>query len=320
MRNSARPCAYSAAFMRRPSLCSSLLAALSYGVLFCGACAAPEEAPQGDQLTAETELPEEYRECWRAWYDNAPDWPTWRARVADDPRLARFVVDNLVRVMIKFYDHSAMTRAGDLPGFFERAQRELIWMAKDSGPVMVELVMVGDGVVSFLAGDVLVRIDDPQYSLSVANKLEDPEGETRRRAAQLLGKLPHAQKNETRVLDLLEHAALEDSEWFVRAETASAIAARALIGADAERSRRILSRALSDGDRAVVLAACEGLGSTRDLDAVPALLNLLERMERGESGDLAQMRAAQAALVLITGQRDLQGASAWRGWWRENRP
>jgi hypothetical protein len=284
-------------------------------------CGSPADEPQPSRpLTAESQLPDEYRDAWRAWYEDAPDWPEWRERVAADPRLAAFLVDNLVRVMVRFYDHSAVVRAGELPGYFERAQRELLWMHEDSAPVLLELVLVGDGVVAFLAGDLLVRIDDPRWSLAVAQRLTEPEAERRRRAAALLAKLPHAQRGEAELLELLGRSALDDPEWFVRAEAVGAIGARALAGSDHSRSRKVLSLALADEDRAVVLAACTALSATRDVGAVPALMNLLERLERGTSGDVTVLRAAEAALRRISGQESLSGAEAWRRWWRENRP
>jgi hypothetical protein len=290
-------------------------------VALLASCGAPgEELPPSRQLTAEEQLPDEYRDAWRAWYEDAPDWSEWRERVAADPRLARFLVDNLVRVMVRFYDHSAVVKAGDLPGYFERSQRELLWMHEESAPVLLELVLVGDGVVAFLAGDLLVRIDDPRWSLAVAGRLSEPEPEQRRRAAALLAKLPHAQREELEVLERLGRCALEDPEWFVRAEAVGAIGARALVGSDHSRSRKVLSLALSDGDRAVVLAACKALAETEDVGAVPALMNLLERLERGDSGDVTVLRAAEAALRRISGRADLNGAQAWRQWWRENRP
>jgi len=174
--------------------------------------------------------------------------------------------------------------------------------------------------VAFLAGDLLVRIDDPRWSLAVAGRLSEPEPEQRRRAAALLAKLPHAQREELEVLERLGRCALEDPEWFVRAEAVGAIGARALVGSDHSRSRKVLSLALSDGDRAVVLAACKALAETEDVGAVPALMNLLERLERGDSGDVTVLRAAEAALRRISGRADLNGAQAWRQWWRENRP
>ncbi len=288
-------------------------------LLVCGGCAAPSEEPGEDQLTAERELPDEFREAWRAWYENSAEWPEWRERVAADPKLANFLVDNLVRVMIKFYERSALVDARSMPGYFERAQRELIWMSDASGPVLAELLLVGDGVVAFLAGDLLVQIDEPRWSLLIAQKLSVEEAEGRRRAAELLQKLPHARKDEAQVLTGLERAALDDPEWYVRAEAVHAIANRALRGSDMARSRKALSRALVDEDRAVVLAACSGLAEAQDLAAVPALLNLLERQERGEQPDIAVNRAAEAAMAQISGQVGISGAPAWRAWWREKR-
>ena len=122
------------------------------------------------------------------------------------------------------------------------------------------------------------------------------------------------------MLQRLERCCLEDPEWFVRAEAVGAIGARALAGSDREASRRTLSLALSDADRAVALAACEALAETEDVMAIPALMNLLERVERGSSGDVKLLRAAELALRRLSGQPDLSGADAWRRWWRENRP
>ncbi|MCB9914255.1 MAG: glycosyltransferase [Planctomycetes bacterium] len=303
-----------------PSLPTSTIALLA--LLALAACGAPGDARAHDAapLTAEAELPPDYRDAWRAWYDDAPEWGTWRERALADPHLAAFLVDNLLRVMVKFYDHAALTQAKDLPGYFERAQRELLYLRDASGPVLVELVRVGDGVVSVLAGDLLVRMDDARWTLATLALTEDAAPEVRRRALELCARLPHAHGDEPRVLARLEPLALADPEWHVRAQAVRALGARALAGSDLVVVRRVLSRALADDDRAVALEAARQLAASVDLGAVPALLNQLERRERAAEPELTVVRGLDEALARVTGVQGLHGARAWRAWWRENRP
>lgn len=292
----------------------ALLCAL-LGLALCEAC----NGPGGEELTPESELPPDYAGAWRAWYRDDPSWPAWRERVPRDERLADFFVDNLLRVMVKHYDHAAITRAGQLPGLFERSRRELLFLRERSAPVLVELIFEADQVVSFLAGDLLVEIDDGRWTLPLAKKLEGERSESRRRAAEWLARLPHAGADEPAIWALLERSVLEDGEWFVRAQAATSVGQRALATGGLQRARPLLSRALVDPDPAVVRAACGGLETSGDLRALPALINLHERLEKG-AGELATLRATRRALEVLSGASGLDSAAEWRAWWRENRP
>jgi hypothetical protein len=293
---------------------------LALGCALSGLCACTGTGVSaGDRLTPERELPPDYAAAWRSWYENDDAWPAWRPRVSADPELANFFVDNLLRVMVRHYERAALRRADQLPGPFERSRRELLHLGAYSAPVCTELVFTADSVVSFLAGDLVVELDEARWTLPFARRLESPAAEDRRRAAQWLANLPHAHGEEDAVWELLSRAALEDPEWFVRAQAVTAGGARALATGSLDRARPVLSRALADPDPAVVRAACEALALARDRRAVPALINLLERIDRG-AGDLPTLAAARRALGNLAGDAVQRSTAAWRDWWRENRP
>ncbi len=280
-------------------------------------CGSAEKEPTG-RIRPVAELPPDYATAWRAWYDETGDWPEWRAKIEDDPAFQDFFVDNLLRVLVRHYDYSALTTAQQMPGPFERSRRELIHLSDASGPVLIELLMVGDGVVAFLAGDVLDDIDEARWTLPLAQRLESEKPEHRRRAAEWLGKLPHAGDEEEEVWRLLNHA-MRDPDWFVRAQVALSAGERSVAIGRLDLARPVLVQALEDEDLAVLQAACEALRRSRDVRAVPSLVRLYRRLEETAT-DLATVRAAQAALVSITGARGPDSSREWDAWWRENRP
>ncbi|MFT7670213.1 MAG: hypothetical protein ACI8X5_002921 [Planctomycetota bacterium] len=257
--------------------------------------------------------------AWKAWYRDAPDWPEWRPQVQADAHFSSFFTDNLIRVMVRSYDQSAISSAGQKAGLFERSRRELHYLQASSGPKLVELLMVGDSVVSFLAGDVLMRIDNAEWTLPVAQKLLNPEPEDRRRAAALLGKLPFAGPDEDRVWELLEEVADGDEEWFMRAQAQNTVGLRSLMTGRLDRARPILSKGLNDQDDSVVQATCQALRINRDVRTIPALINLLERVNRA-GGDPVLLLAGQSCLRSLTGVEQDLPPDRWRDWWRENRP
>jgi len=278
------------------------------------ACASSEQP-----LTPEAELPEAYRRAWRAWYEESPEWPTLRDEVEEEPALAAFLVDNLVRVMVRYYESGALAQRGDLPGPFERARRELVRLAPYSAPVCLELVMVADGPVAFLATDVLLAIDDPRWTLPAAERLAEGDEKARRRAAKLVAQLPYAGDDEPRVIDLLERAVVGDEEWSIRLQAVEAVGARANLAPELSRARTVLCRALLDEDSTVVRTALAALSRLGDARAVPALINLLDRVER-EGRDVGTFRETQSCLRTLTGHVEEQGAAAWRKWWAAHRP
>jgi HEAT repeat protein len=151
----------------------------------------------------------------------------------------------------------------------------------------------------------------------VARALADPERETRRRAAELLERLPHAADAEPAAQARLTRVLEADPEWIVRAQAALALGARGARDRDPEPARRALERALSDADAAVAASAADGLARLGDPLAVPALIAGLERGLA--QGDLRLVRALESALEASSGdprRRDLDG---WRSWWYEHR-
>lgn len=278
-----------------------------------GARSQPDSGPR---MVPSSELPPDYVAAARSWKEGGEAWRAWRDGALADPALADFLVDNLVGVMIDSYASSRLATTGQVAGPFERAQEDLVFLKERSTPVLVELLAVGDNVAAFLAGDVLVQMDDPSVAPLVAAKLAAPERETRRRAAEVLGRLPHAHEDEEAVLDALERALREDPEWSVRAEAARAVALRGGRDRDTTRSVRALSLALSDPDPAVMEAAAKGLATLRDPRALPALVNALERTLH-ESDRPKSVLVVQKSLEQLTGTKEPQTPDAWRKWLRD---
>ncbi len=295
--------------LRTPSLL--LAGVVLLPILFGPACATGRPTKNQD-LTPLAQLPEEFATAWRAWRDETPEWREWRPRVKADAKLANFFVDNLVRLMIKSYEDSGLRPRGELAGPFERASRELVYLQDYSAPVMIELIPMGDTIVSFLAGDILMQIDDGRWCLPLAKKLQGGKAEDRRRAAEWLGKLPGAGDEEEAVWELLEKT-LADPDWTVRVQGATTIGLRATARGRVDLARAPLSRALGDSNPDVVKAACKAIGKGGDLNCVPALINLLERGERAQEFHL--IRAAQETLEQLTKQKGHLGSAAWRNWW-----
>ena len=130
--------------------------------------------------------------------------------------------------------------------------------------------------------------------------------------------MPHAGEEEEEVWRLLREA-VRDPDWFVRAQVALTAGERSVAIGRLDLARPVLVQALEDEDLAVLQAACEALHRSRDVRAVPALVRLYRRLEETAT-DLATVRAAQAALVSITGARGPDSSKEWDAWWRENRP
>jgi hypothetical protein len=278
-----------------------------------GGCTGPKSG-EGGRMVAETELPERYRQAVAAWKQDGPAWREIRQQALEDPPLATFLVDNLIDVMVESYTRALISAPGELAGPFERARADLVYLHDYSGPMLIELVLVGDNVVSFLAADTLAEMKDPALSPPVARRLSDPERESRRRAAELLGRLPNALDDEPEVIERLGHALAQDPEWAVRAQAVLAMGERGQRVREVEKPRRHISGALSDPDPAVVEAACRALSALGDPRAIPALISLLERVE-DQGTRLTTQRAAQSALMKLSGSGSQRPAREWRAWY-----
>jgi hypothetical protein len=263
------------------------------------ACASPRTGPRaGDEggdarVLPTSELPPRQRAVWESWQRGGARWELEREEVRRDPELTRFLVDNLVRTLVKSYDRSALATAGKASGPFERAAAELCEFEAQSTPVLVELLAVRDGVVAFLAADLLLRIG-VRAAPSIARLLNDESEETRRRAAELLGKLPHAGEGEGVLEEALGARVAQDKAWIVRAEAARALGARASQHTHKGYALGVLARALGDPDEAVVTNACAGLARLGERRAMPALARALEPAAR--RGNVKAVFALQAAL------------------------
>lgn len=292
--------------MKRMVLAASLLAAV--------ACSAPRAG-----MRSLDELPPGYAEAWRAWLEADPAWPDIRAKALYDPPLARFLVDNLARQMMgSFGDSRVATLEDERLGRFERARANLIIMQEYSIPVLVELLAIGNSQADALVSDLLAEIGRPAI-LPVADLLEREEpNEARMRAARVLGDLPHALADEDAVRAALARRLAEDSEWLVRSVAATALGKRGARDRQTAVTRKALVFALIDEDEAVPRSAALALGTLQDPEAIPALIDYLDRMAR--TGDIVSLRAAQVSLRRLSGEPVAKDPRAWRAWWRDHRP
>jgi hypothetical protein len=291
-----------------------IVAALVVG-LALAACKSAGET-RASRVVPPAELPADLRATWEIYRAGGAAWEIERERVIADPARLRFVVDNLVIEMVRAYERSRLTTAGQIEGPFERAQRELTLMPAGSTPVLVELLGVKDGIVAFLAADVLERIGEPALA-GVTAKLESETPEVRRRAAELLAELPHGGAEEAAIHEALGRRVRDDDQWIVRAQAAQTLGVRGARHDHKGYCLAVLSRALADPDPAVAASACSGLAALSEPRAIPALSGALERA--AGSGDLKVVRAAQDALRALSGiDRDL-GPAEWASWWRDQR-
>jgi len=286
---------------------------VAFAVLFAfAACASAPDRPSssgGAGVVPLEALPVEYRAAWEAWQKGDSAFELERARVERDPALARFVVDNLVREMVRAYDRNAFARPGGEPGRFERAQQDLVALASTSAPVLAELLRAKDGIVAFLAADRLLAIGAPAVT-HVIPLLGDERAETRRRAAELLGSLPHAGSTEIEVQEALAAHVERDAEWTVRAESALALGSRGARHDHKGFAMGVLLRAGRDPDRTVASSAAEGLARLGEVRAIPRIADLLEYT--AGRGELAVVAAFERALGRLAGDTVRRTPNAWR--------
>ncbi|MBI5365121.1 MAG: HEAT repeat domain-containing protein [Planctomycetes bacterium] len=297
----------------RPGVRAALLAA----VLGAGACGAPRGATSASGVVKLEDLPPRHRAVWEDWQRGGGRWELEREHVRDDPELAAFLVDNLVRTLVRSYDRSMLATAGQKSGPFERAASELVEFAPVSTPLLVELVGVRDGVVAFLAADVLARIG-ARAAEPVARLLDDRVPETRRRAAVLLARLPHAGPAEIAIQEALARRVKDDPEWIARAEAARALGARGARHDHKGFALGVLVRALGDADGEVVRSACAGLAALGERRAVPALARALQ--PAAQRGDVKALSAVQGALRSLTGVQPSMTPEQWLRWYDDHPP
>lgn len=241
-------------------------------------------------------------------------WEARREEVRADPALQRFLVDNLVVELVRGFQYGSVATSGGRSAAYERAQAELVRFADASAPLLAALLAAPDDLTVFCALDTLKRIGRPAV-LPTADQLAHPDWKTRLRAAEALAELPHGAAGEARVFDALV-GALGDGEWIVRAQAARTLGERGARARELAPTRRALVAALADEDPAVVGSAAQALGRLGDPAAVGPLVERLAGAQA--AGDLRVVRAAQGALVGLTGRRDVRSVDGWRRVAREH--
>jgi len=276
-------------------------------------CAAPEPEATG-RVRSVTELPPGYGELWVAWREKAPDWIARRRVALEDPELTRFLVENLVLDMLAGYQRADFSTPGAMAGSqFDRARAELITIGEPATWSLAELNAIGNGYGSAIGGQALIEIGRPSIPAVVA-QLDRDEFQARGRAVDVLASLPHARRAEPELQERLRVMMVKDPEWTVRKRCVDALAARASRDTTVEDARRSISRALGDPDDAVRRTAARALMRVGDPQAIPALINYLERCER--EADLRGHDAAIEALHGLSGTHEPTDSASWRSYWK----
>ena len=298
--------------MRPLPITSALLfAALS------SACSGPANSNSGNSaaLVKSADLPERQRAVLEAWKTGGAAWEIEHERVVRDPDLARFVVDNLIVEMVQAFDRSRIAAVGKLEGPFERAQNELVLLKEHSAPELAELLALKDGVVAFLAADTLEKIGAPAIA-GTLHILDDSHVEARRRAAELLARLPNAGPGEPQVLEALGARVEKDEAWIVRGQAALALGARGARHKHKGYALGVLVRALDDLDTSVGESAARGIAALGEPRAIPKLTDALARA--AQAGHVSVVAAIEAALASLSGEKRRLEPDGWRRWWKEH--
>lgn len=261
------------------------------------------------------DLPERHRAVIAAWKKGGAVWEIEHENVVRDPELSRFVVDNLIIEMVQAFDRSRIAATGKAEGPFERAQRELVLLGEHSAPELVELLALKDGVVAFLASDTLVKIGAPANE-GARRLLDEPNPEARRRAAELLSKLPNAGADEPKVLEALGARVEKDEVWIVRGQAALALGARGSRHKHKGYALGVLVRALEDADVSVGESAAHAIATLGEPRAIPKLADALPRAAK--SGRVSVVAAIEAALAALSGEKRRLEPDGWHRFWKEH--
>ena len=268
------------------------------------ACAAPAEVVGARSV--------ERKALFVAWIAGPEEFNAQADRLGEDAELSLLWAEDLVLVMVASYRGDGVAAIGEQQGRFERARRALLGMGEVAVEPLVELVLVGNDVGAKLASDLLIEGRERRAAPLLAKALGGSPGRSRLRALTALAGLSYAGEGaEGAVIDRLVSVLREDSAWICRAQAAASLVARADAAGAVERVRGALTRGLGDSELKVQGACCGALRQLGDAQAVPALINHLERLVRSGAG-LDHLRAAQAALMGLSGTRRELSPAQWR--------
>ena len=292
-------------------------------LVWLGACNSHSPAPTASsplptplerpRVLRTDELPERERAILSAWRAGGAQWAELEPSVLANPDERSFLVDNLVRDLVRHFEQSKLAGIGEADGTFERSRAQLVRMPADSTPLLVELTAKGDGVVAYLSADLLIAIG-PGARAPVAARCSEPSASVRRRMVELWGKLPAGETPiPTAEWERLGALARHDPEWLVRGEAQSSLAS---IGAQQQNKgfvAGILRQGLADPDLAVAQKAAEGFGVLGEPRAIPWLIDGLIPLER--KGAAAAVKAGRKSLEALSGERRDRSLAEWQEWW-----
>jgi HEAT repeat protein len=281
------------------------------------ACSAP--AADGDanaaKATSVRELPVEHRAVLEAYSSGGVRWESERERVLADPKLARFLIENLTLELVRAHRGLSGTEPERAQAAYDRARDELVRCDALAAPTLAAFLDVADPVSASVVIVVLEEIGRAAVEPTAA-VLESKSEHARRRAAEVLAHQPHAgAQAEARVRQRMIDAFEREPEWTTRTALARALAARGSRDGDVVPWRNALHKGLLDVDPAVVEASADGIAGLGDERSIPILIDVLER--HVAAGDVRRTQALQRALVGLSHEPEKPSIAAWRAWWEQ---
>lgn len=292
----------------QPGAATKRILGAALAVVLAACAATPERfepgAPSPEQAARLKAAEAAYRAA-------APDYPTQRDAIAQDPVAAAWLVRMFIRDVFAAREGRPLGEDDELL----RAAAKIADPLADRA--IAEIKVLGAVAVPTLVGD-LLQHEQPQpreLGVELLGEVGQPAKpalmplakagpqKQRRAAIRALGRIGFDAEG----LALARTMATDDGDYTVRAD-----ALRSLRGAGPEAQRLLIERLQADADPYVRRVAAATLASFPTTAAANALVDFLAACERGNDRDGGI--AAQRALRAMAGVRAARSVAAWREW------
>ncbi len=155
-----------------------------------------------------------FDEIWISYLKNDSSWPAKRDAAVQNKEDRDFLIQNLIRELVRQTDATGSTEVGRSPQAL-RAQEELVRLGEFSLPWLLAFFEVDDPAVGNICGQVLSSMGKRVVPF-LKQELKSPEPRRRRGCAQALARMSPPE-GEEELIQLLA----KDPDWVVRAAIAT---------------------------------------------------------------------------------------------------